>query len=127
MRVLVAGPVEVALAAGAAGVHLSSRAGEATVADVRSLFANALMTRSCHTVEDVKKAKADGVDGVLYGPVFGKSVGGVEVVPGRGVEALAGAVAIAGEMPVFALGGMTMENAEQCGSAGVAGIRLFFG
>jgi thiamine-phosphate pyrophosphorylase len=47
---------------------------------------------------------------------------------GQGLEALRAACRAAGEMPVFALGGVTIDNASAClaaGATGVAGIRLF--
>ena len=126
-RVLVAGSPLVALASGAAGVHLSSHAAELTPVQVRAAMPSAYITRSCHTLEDVRRAREDGVDAVLFGPVFGKWVGSELVVPGLGLERLAQAVTAAGEMPVYALGGVTQANAAQCSSAGVAAIRMFFG
>ena len=126
-RVLVAGSPRLALAAGAAGVHLSTKVGELTVGQVRAAMPGAYVTRSCHTLEEVQQARGQGVDSVLFGPVFGKWVGPAEVVHGVGLERLAEAVAVAGEMPIYALGGVTRSNAALCTSAGIAAIRLFFG
>jgi thiamine-phosphate pyrophosphorylase len=59
--------------------------------------------------------------------VFGKVLG-ASSLPGVGLDLLAAACAVAGTMPVFALGGVSAENAKDCidaGAAGVAGIRLF--
>jgi thiamine-phosphate pyrophosphorylase len=67
---------------------------------------------------------------VLFGPVFGKTLDGVEVVAGVGLEGLREACGVAGEMPVLALGDVTAGNAVSCvdaGASGVAGIRMFFG
>jgi len=75
-----------------------------------------------------EQAREDGVDAILFAPVFGKSVGGEVVASGQGLDRLRAACQIAGPMPVFALGGVTLDNAEACldaGAAGVAGIRLF--
>jgi thiamine-phosphate pyrophosphorylase len=47
-----------------------------------------------------------------------------------GLEKLREACAVAGEMPVFALGGVDEGSAGECvdaGASGVAGIRMFFG
>ena len=118
MRVLVAGPADVAREAGAAGVHLSASAA------MVERWAGAFVTRSCHTLAEVQRAKGEGVDAVLFGPVFGKTVGGVGVVAGVGLEALREAAAV---MPVWALGGVTRENAGECDGAGVAAIRMYFG
>jgi thiamine-phosphate pyrophosphorylase len=135
-RLLVNGRAEVAVAAGADGVHLTSRAGEATAAEVRRVFAAAgcgepVVSASCHTVAEVRRAVDQSVDLILFGPVFEKRVAGEVVVAGVGFEALREACAAAdgaSGIPVLALGGVTEENAGRCveaGAAGVAGIRLF--
>jgi thiamine-phosphate pyrophosphorylase len=127
-RVLVAQRVDVAIAVGAAGVHLSARAGELTPAQVRRLMHDPFVSVSCHTVAEVRRAAEDGADAVLFGPVFGKTVDGVEVVGGVGLERLREACAMG--VPVFALGGVDEATAEQCvvaGASGIAGIRTFFG
>lgn len=129
-RVLVAGRVDVAVAAGVDGVHLGSGAGELRVTQVRQVFAEAFVSVSCHNLDEVRIAREEGADAVLFAPVFGKWAGGVEVVKGVGVKALEAACGTAGAMPVFALGGVTEANAAECvraGAAGVAGIRMFFG
>jgi thiamine-phosphate pyrophosphorylase len=83
---------------------------------------------SCHSVDEVRRAKKEGVDFVLFGPVFEKRVDGEMVGDGVGLERLQEACSAAAGMPVLALGGVTWPRAELCieaGAAGVAGIRLF--
>jgi thiamine-phosphate pyrophosphorylase len=81
---------------------------------------------SCHSLQDVRQAEADGADYVVFGPVFAPlSKSGV--LEPRGLEGLAQAAA-AVRIPVLALGGVTNENSDACvsaGAAGVAGISLF--
>jgi thiamine-phosphate pyrophosphorylase len=133
-KLLVNGCADIAVAAGADGVHLTSRAGELTAEQVRRVFRAAgagepIVSASCHTLEEVRRAVDGGVDLILFGPVFEKRVGGEVVVAGVGLEALREACATAGKTPVLALGGVTWESAELCveaGAAGVAGIRLFY-
>jgi len=128
MRVIVPGSVEAALAAGADGVHLGGNAG--SVGRIRAVFPEAWVSVSCHAVEEVRRAREDGASAVLFAPVFGKTVGGVEVVGGVGLQWLREACEAAEEMPVFALGGVNEGNAGECvraGASGVAGIRMFFG
>ena len=133
-KLLVNGRADVAVAAGADGVHLTSRAGELTAEQVRRVFPAAgagepIVSASCHTLEEVRRAVDGGVDLILFGPVFEKRVGGEVVVAGVGLEALREACATAGKTPVLALGGVTWESAQLCveaGAAGVAGIRLFY-
>ena len=132
-KLLVNGTAEVAVAAGADGVHLTARVGEAGTEEMRRVFAAAgagerIVSASCHTVAEVRGAMDQGVDLILFGPVFEKRVGGEVVVAGVGLERLREACAVAGDTRVLALGGVTWENAVACaavGAAGVAGIRLF--
>jgi thiamine-phosphate pyrophosphorylase len=126
-RVLVSGRVDVAIAAGAAGVNLSSQPGQLTVPQVRTLMPDAFVSVSCHSLDEVRSAEAQGADAVLFGPVFGKTMDGVEVVAGVGLDRLREACAIG--VDVFALGGAAEGNAGDCmasGAMGVAGIRIYF-
>jgi thiamine-phosphate pyrophosphorylase len=130
LRVLVNGRVDVALASGADGVHLPSGLEQLAVGQVRRLFAGrtAVVSVACHTLAEVERASGDGADLVLFSPVFGKELGSGEELAGVGLERLAEACRVAGETPVLALGGVTMENAQACveaGAKGVAGMRLF--
>ncbi|HEY0308191.1 MAG TPA: thiamine phosphate synthase [Acidobacteriaceae bacterium] len=132
-RLLINSNAEVALAAGAEGVHLTSAPDALTPAEVRALFAHAgrpepTISISCHTLEDVNRAREQQADLILFGPVFGKTVAGELVVPPLGLEALHAACLAAGDIPVLALGGVTPANTPDClaaGAAGAAGIRLY--
>ena len=131
-KLLVNGRADVAMAAGADGVHLTSRAGELTVEQVRQVFAvggrEAVVSVSCHSVDGVRGAARGGADLILFGPVFEKRVEGEVVVEGVGIERLREACAATGRIPVLALGGVSSEDEAAClqaGAAGVAGIRLF--
>jgi thiamine-phosphate pyrophosphorylase len=128
MLVFVAGRPQVALAANADGVHVGSD--YAMVREAKRLFLESWVSASCHSLADVEAAKAAGADVGLFGPIFGKTVDGVEVVAPAGLEALRAACVAAGkDLPLFALGGVTDENAAAClaaGASGVAGIRMFF-
>lgn len=129
-RLLINSRCDVAIAAGAHGVHL--RADDIPASDGRAILRQAAMTDavvavSCHTVEEVALAEAHGADFVVFGPVFAK-----DAAPGQGLAALHAACsrkpAAAPPVPVLALGGVTVTKAGTClraGAAGVAGIRLF--
>ncbi|MFL6235775.1 MAG: thiamine phosphate synthase [Thermoanaerobaculia bacterium] len=124
-RLLVNGRLDVALAAGADGVHLP--ADGVPVRALRARFGrfdgrNVLIGRSTHTVEEVERARDEGADYVTFGPVFATPGKG----PPVGLEGLARAAAAG--VPVFALGGVTLErfgDLAGAGAAGVAAIRLF--
>lgn len=129
MKVLVAQRADVAVAAEADGVHLSGRSGELLPEQVRRVMPGAIVSVSCHRGEEVRRAAEEGASLVLFAPVFGKTVDGVEVAAGVGIESLREACGAAGGMPVLALGGVTEGNVGACveaGAAGVAGIRMFF-
>lgn len=132
-RLLVNHRADVAAAVGA-GVHLTSSPGELTAAEVRRVFAavgshpSPLISISCHSLEEVRRAAAEKVHLVLFSPVFEKRVQGNRVSSGVGLEMLRQATALAGQTRVLALGGVTDANADLCmqaGAAGIAGIRLF--
>lgn len=125
-KLLINGRLDVAIAAAAHGVHLTSREGELTPAQVRSIFPEAIVSISCHTLEDVRRSSE--ADFLLFGPVFEKSVTGEHIAKGSGLELLHQACLAARQVPVLALGGITAANTSACleaGAAGIAGIRLF--
>ena len=127
MRVLVSGRVDVALAAGLDGVHLSAAAGQLKPKQVKAAMPHAFVSMSCHTSAEVQAAS--GADALLFGPVFGKTLDGREVVRGVGLDALRAACVAASNVPVLALGGVTHETATLClgaGASGFASIRFFF-
>ena len=132
-RLLINSRTDVALAVGAQGVHL--RSDDVSARDTREIWktcgAGALARESpppiiavsCHFDEDVLRAKENAADFAVFGPVFEKS--NAPQIP-IALESLRRASQH--QIPVFALGGVTLDNARQCleaGAAGIAGIRLF--
>jgi thiamine-phosphate pyrophosphorylase len=131
-RLLINSRTDVALAAGADGVHL--RSDDIAPHEVRHVLeASAhrppatdhfLVAASCHTAADVFRAESENADFAVFAPVFGKR--GSAGTPPAGLAALR--EACRAKIRVLALGGVTVENAARCleaGAAGVAGIRLF--
>jgi thiamine-phosphate pyrophosphorylase len=125
VAILVNSRVDVALAAGASGVHLPS--GSPPPQSWRNLVPKGfLIGVSCHTPNEVSTAEAEGADYVVFGPVFAPLSKSSPLAP-RGLDGLAQAVK-ATRIPVLALGGITAENVAQCeavGAKGIAGITLF--
>ena len=134
-RLLINSRLDVAIATGAHGVHLTAAPDEMTPAQIRSLYGSVslpapIVSVSCHTLDEVQRARANKVDGILFAPVFEKIVDGSHAIPGHGLGGLREACTTASPIPVFALGGVTRENVSLClaaGAAGIAGIRLFHG
>ena len=132
-KLLINSRPDIALATGAHGIHLTSDPDELTLTQVRSLYASAnrpapVITISCHTLEDIHRARINHADAILFAPVFEKVIAGKIITPGQGIDQLRAACRAAAPIPVYALGGVTLENAPSClaaGAAGIAGIRLF--
>jgi thiamine-phosphate pyrophosphorylase len=118
-KILVNTRVDIALAAGAAGVHLPS--GSPPPRYWRAITPpDFLIGVSCHTLEEVRAAEQDGADYTLFGPVFAPRSKSADLPP-RGLDRLAEAARAVG-IPVLALGGITRQNESECTSAGAAGV-----
>ncbi len=124
-KVVVNDRLDVAVAVGAAGVHLGRESLPAS--KVRRLVpADFVVGVSCHSLDEAREAEQSGADYVLLGPIFA-TPSKLRYGPPLGIGKLREAVQQA-KSPVFALGGITVENARDCraeGAAGVAAIRLF--
>ncbi len=121
-KLLINDRLDIALAVGAAGVHLPA-AGLPVAAVRHAAPARFLITRSCHSLAEAAAAARDGADFCLLAPIF-PTPSKPGAVP-LGIEALRAAAAHA---RVLALGGVTEENIAAClaaGAAGIAGIRYF--
>ncbi len=127
VRVLVNGRPDLAVLAGAAGVHLPSD-GLPTDRVRREFPPPFLLVRSCHSREEAVAAADAGADAVTLGPLY-ETPSKEGFGPPLGLERFADACA-ACPCPVLGLGGIRRERVRQvlrCGAAGVAAIRLFAG
>jgi thiamine-phosphate pyrophosphorylase len=125
-RLLINSRSDVAIACGADGVHL--RSNDISPSEIRKIWpqtghsANALVSVSCHSANDVARAASDGADFAVFAPVFEKK----DSPQAAGLDGLRQACLL--KIPVLALGGVTLTNARACvdaGAAGIAAIRLF--
>lgn len=112
--------LDVALAAGAHGVHLGEAGLPVAAARRLALPTGFLVGRSVHSAEGAAAACAAGADYLLAGNVF--ETASHPGRPAAGLEFLRAVCAAAGRTPVFAIGGVTSENAGACIAAGAAGV-----
>jgi thiamine-phosphate pyrophosphorylase len=134
-RLLINSRMDIAVSCGADGVHL--RTGDLSPRDVRegwlrrstsngkaSLTGPPTVAASCHTLTEILQAKEQAADLAVFGPIFEKP--GVPKSRPLGLALLQ--QACAWEFPVLALGGIDLDSARLCvsaGAAGIAAIRLF--
>lgn len=133
-RILVNDRLDVALACGADGVHLSENGIPVAEACLlrddyfaeRDLGHNFLVGLSCHSLGAALGAARAGADYIYFSPIF-FTPSKANYGPAQGVERLA-KVCAAVDIPVIAIGGITLQNAHECfqaGASGIAAIRLF--
>ena len=125
---------DVALAVEADGVHL--RSNDISPQEVKAIWKPSLRGRlaransprdpliavSCHSPAEVAQAAATGATFAVFAPVFEKK----DAPNPAGLERTSPSLPT--NIPVLALGGITLANAESCleaGAAGIAAIRLF--
>jgi thiamine-phosphate pyrophosphorylase len=111
--------IDVALAAGADGVHLGQT--DVPLAEARKLAPELIIGVSTHDLAQVRAAVAGGADYLGYGPVFATRTK-ANPDPVQGLVALRAAVAAAGDIPIVAIGGITPIHAQDVYAAGAAAI-----
>jgi thiamine-phosphate pyrophosphorylase len=133
-RLFVNDRMDVALACGAGGVHLSENGIPVSEAcRLRHEFFSSrgekrdfLVGVSCHSLGASLGAARAGADYIYFSPIF-NTPAKANYGPPQGLDRLA-AVCRAVSTPVIAIGGISTENAESClraGAAGFAAIRMF--
>jgi thiamine-phosphate pyrophosphorylase len=125
-QLLINDRADVASAAGADGVHLTTQSVPADV--VRSAFGqDVVIGVSTHSLDEAVDASQRGADFIVFGPVF-DTVSKRSYGEPLGIDALAEAVSTLPDLPVIALGGIDLHSVGDCaraGAAGVGAIRMF--
>lgn len=126
-RIVVNERADIALAAGAAGVHLRARSFDA--GRLRALAPEGfLIGRSVHTRQAAITAGADGCDYLLFGTVFPSRTKPANHAV-AGLDALRD-ICETVRVPVLAVGGVSLDNVAdvaRTGASGIAAISLFEG
>jgi thiamine-phosphate pyrophosphorylase len=113
--------VDVALAVDAAGVQLGKPSIPVETAKAL-LGSQKLIGVSTHTLEEAKAAEQSGADFILFGPVYFTASKATYGSP-QGLSALK-AIVDNISLPVYAIGGITLENVESAKNTGVRGVAL---
>ena len=114
---------DLAQAVGADGVHVGQE--DTGLVEARNLLgANALLGGSAHTVEEALAAQAAGADYLGCGAVFGS--GTKHNVSQMSLETLT-AICQAVDIPVVAIGGVSLDNLPLLAGTGIAGVAVISG
>lgn len=112
---------DIALAAGAAGVHVGQD--DVPPALARAIMGpEAIIGLSITDAAQIASVDENCVDHLGVGPVFGPGVKS-DAKPAMGLAGLAGCVRLA-RLPVVAIGAVSLANAAECIAAGAAGVAV---
>lgn len=114
--------IDIALAASARGVQLTSRS--MGVADARTIASTLMLGASVHAPESARAAEADGADWVVAGHVFDTK--SHTEGNGRGMSFIQSLLA-ATQLPVIAIGGVKPHHVAALRDAGVYGVAAITG
>ena len=124
-RLFINDRLDVALAVPAAGVQLGR--GSLPVSAARALDPTWWIGKSVHDLAETEAARTEGADYLVVGPVF-PTASHADRAP-LGLAGLERIVAAAGDLPVIAIGGITVERVREvlgAGAYGVAAIRALW-
>lgn len=113
---------EIAREIGAEGVHVGQD--DRAVADVRAIAPKCFVGKSTHSLEQARRAAAEGADYIGWGPLFATPTKPDYVPIGlEEIEAVHAAVSV----PIFCIGGIKLENLPQVTAAGARRVVIVSG
>lgn len=122
MKVIVNDRVDIAMAAGAAGVHLGQ--GDLPPEHARLLLGSeAMIGYSTHSIEQAIEAAKLPVDYIAIGPIFATHTK-QDPDPVVGLDGLRGVRAAIGQFPLVAIGGINERNLRAVLTAGADSVAL---
>lgn len=124
-RVIVNDRVDIAMAAGADGVHLGQS--DLSPADARKLMGEAaIIGFSAHSIEQARHALALPIDYLAIGPIFDTRTK-ADPDPTVGVEMIRRVRLVIGEMPLVAIGGISSGDLQDVLEAGADSAAIISG
>ncbi|MGD9631168.1 MAG: thiamine phosphate synthase [Pyrinomonadaceae bacterium] len=124
-KVIVNDRVDIAMAAGADGVHLGQS--DLSPADARKLMGEAaIIGFSAHSVEQARRALALPIDYLAIGPIFDTRTK-ADPDPTVGVEMIRQVRLAIGEMPLVAIGGINSGDLQDVLEAGADSAAIISG
>ncbi len=119
-RLFINDRVDIAIAVDADGVHLGQKSIPPFA--VRRFAARLIIGMSTHSLAEARKAQRDGADFITLGPIF-PTPSKLKYGEPLGLETLEEVTGQI-EIPVFAIGGITLENAKETIEHGAAGVSM---
>jgi len=119
-RLLVNDRSDIARAAGADGVHLTTRSLTADL--IRETYGSGfLIGVSTHSLAETQIARMQGADFAVFGPVF-ETASKLGFGRPQGLKRLHDVVSKLRDFPILAIGGVALDNVGACFVAGAAGV-----
>ena len=117
VKLLINDRIDIAMITNADGIQLPENGLPIKIA--RRNFPKKLIGVSCHGIERALIAENEGADFIVFGSVFKKKHGSQP----QGIDALK-SICLKIKIPVFAVGGITPENAGLCLKSGAYGVAV---
>jgi thiamine-phosphate pyrophosphorylase len=122
VRLIVNDRVDIALAAGAAGVHLGQD--DLSPEAARKLLgSDAIIGYSTHNIDQAISAIKLPIDYLAIGPIFSTTTK-TDTAPVLGLDGLRAVRRTIGQFPLVAIGGITLNNAREIIDAGADSIAV---
>ena len=122
VRLIINDRVDIALAAGAAGVHLGQD--DLSPEAARKLLGpDAIIGYSTHNIDQAMSATKLPIDYLAIGPIFSTTTK-TDTAPVLGLDGLLAVRRAIGQFPLVAIGGITLENAREVINAGADSVAV---
>jgi thiamine-phosphate pyrophosphorylase len=122
-RLFINDRVDVAIAVGADGVHLTTTS--MPTYSVKRTWGGLIVGVSCHNEAEALEAEKEGADFITLGPIY-ETPSKIKYGPPLGLD-IVRQVRAKTDIPIFAIGGVRLENIEEVLREGAYGVALISG